>query len=117
MTASQLGRKEQEIMTFLRRRIFDPILQSIDSSERLKQGVRYTIMRITSADVSHMSAPQWAVVNEYRALMPSATVALRQHKISWKRDARVTLPPVFSVAVTQRVEPFTLRREYAAPTL
>ena len=74
-------------------------------------------LMITSADVSHMSAAQWTVVNEYRALMPDATVALRQHKISWKRDPRVTLPPVFSVAVTQRVEPFTLRREYAAPTL
>jgi hypothetical protein len=72
-------------------------------------------LMITSADVSHMTAAQWALVNEYRALMPDATVTLRQHKISWKRDSRVTLPPVFSVAVTQRVEPFTLRREYAVP--
>jgi hypothetical protein len=72
---------------------------------------------VTSSDVSHMTAPQWALVNEYRALMPDATVTLRQHKICWKRDSRVMLPPVFSVAVTQRVEPFTLRREYAVRSL
>ena len=72
---------------------------------------------ISSNDVSHMTAEQWALISEYRALVPGATVALRQHKISWKRDSRVTLPPVFSVAVTQRVEPFTLRREYAVPAL
>ena len=72
---------------------------------------------ISSTDVSHMTAGQWALMNEYRALVPGGTVALRQHKISWKRDSRVTLPPVFSMAVTQRVEPFTLRREYAVATL
>lgn len=72
---------------------------------------------VASTDVSHMTAAQWTLVNEYRALMPGATVALRQHKISWKRDPRVTLPPVYSVAVTRRVEPFTLRREYAVPAV
>jgi hypothetical protein len=72
---------------------------------------------ISSTDVSQMTAGQWALINEFRALLPGATVALRQHKISWRRDSRVALPPVFSVAVTQRVEPFTLRREYAVPAL
>jgi hypothetical protein len=71
---------------------------------------------ISSTYVSHMTAAQWALVSEYRGLLPDAAVVLRQHKISWKRDPRVALPPVFSVAVTQRVEPFTLRREYAVPT-
>jgi hypothetical protein len=49
--------------------------------------------------------------------MPEATVILRQHRIAWRRDPRITLPPVFSVAVTQRVEPFTLRREHAVSGL
>lgn len=74
-------------------------------------------LTISSSDVSHMTAGQWALVNEYRRLLPDATVTLRQHKIGWKRDPRVTLPPVFSIAVTQRVEPFTLRREYAVSAL
>ena len=54
-------------------------------------------------------------MNEFRALVPDATVTLRMHKIAWKRDPRISLPPVFGVLTTLRVEPFTLRREYAAP--
>ena len=49
-----------------------------------------------------------------RSLLPDATVTLRAHKIAWRRDPGQALPPVFGVLVTQRVEPFTLRREYAA---
>jgi hypothetical protein len=41
----------------------------------------------SSTDVSHMTAAQWALVNEYRRLLPDATVTLRQHKIGWKRPA------------------------------
>ena len=68
---------------------------------------------VTSADVAHMTAAQFAVVQDLKALMPDATVTLRMHKIAWKQDPRVSLPPVFGVLVTQRVEPFTFRREYA----
>lgn len=46
MKTGELGRKEQEIMDFLHERIFDAILQSPLASEKLKQGVRYTIMRM-----------------------------------------------------------------------
>jgi hypothetical protein len=35
--------KEQEIMAFLHRTVFDPILDSSRASAKLKQGVRYTI--------------------------------------------------------------------------
>lgn len=69
---------------------------------------------ITSSDVQHMTAAHWALVNEYRTLLPDATVVMRIHKIAWKRDPRVALPPIFGVLVTQRVDPFTLRREYEA---
>lgn len=67
---------------------------------------------VASSDVSQMTARQFAVVQEVKGLMPSATVTLRMHKIAWKRDPRVSLPPLFGVLVTQRVEPFTFRREY-----
>lgn len=56
MTTQQLGRKEQEIMTFLHRRIFEPILASPQASEALKQGVRYTIMRMEQRDAT---GPRW----------------------------------------------------------
>jgi hypothetical protein len=72
---------------------------------------------VTSVNGQQMTAAQWATVQEFRQLLPDATVTLRVHTIAWKRDMRVSLPPVFGVLVTQRVDPFTLRREYAAPGL
>lgn len=60
MTTGQLGRKEQEIVSFLQQRIFDPILQSPDASEKLKQGVRYTIMRMEQRDAAGMVHYYWS---------------------------------------------------------
>ena len=71
-------------------------------------------LTVVSTDVTQMTAAQWALVNGFKALLPEATVTLRQHKIAWKRDQRVALPLVFGILVTQRVSLFTLRREYAA---
>lgn len=70
---------------------------------------------VTSTNGQQMTAAQWAAVQEVRGLLPDATVTLRVHKIVWKRDLRISVPPVFGVLVTQRVGPFTLRREYMAP--
>jgi len=70
---------------------------------------------VTSANGEKMTAAQWALVQEFQPLLPDATVTLRMHKLAWKRDMQIALPPVFGVLVTQRVGPFTLRREYAAP--
>jgi hypothetical protein len=69
---------------------------------------------VTSTNVDRMTAAQWALVNDVRALVPDATVTLRAHKIGWKRDPRIAVGPVFGVLVTSRVGPFTVRREYAA---
>jgi hypothetical protein len=69
---------------------------------------------VTSANVDRMSAAQFALVQQVKRLMPDATVVLRSHKLAWKRDPQVMLPPMFGVLVTQRVGPFTLRREYVA---
>jgi hypothetical protein len=70
---------------------------------------------VTSADAEAMTAAQWAVVNEFRALLPEATVVVRVHKVTWKYDTDLGLPPAYGVLVTQRVGPFTLRREYESP--
>jgi len=69
---------------------------------------------VTSANVDRMSAAQFALIQEVKRLVPEATVVLRSHKLAWKRDSQVTLPATFGVLVTQRVGPFTLRREYVA---
>jgi hypothetical protein len=69
---------------------------------------------VSSANVERMTAAQFALVQEVRRLMPDGTVTLRVHKLAWKRDPHVALPPLFGVLVTQRGGAFTLRREYAA---
>lgn len=69
---------------------------------------------VTSANVDRMTAAQFALVQQVKQLMPDATVVLRNHKLAWKRDHRIVLAPFYGVLVTQRVGPFTLRREYAA---
>jgi len=58
----QLGRKESEIMNFLHARIFDPILQSPQASEKLKQGVRGTIMRMEQRDAAGMVQYYWSAI-------------------------------------------------------
>src|SRR5215471_4644403 len=56
------GRKEREIMDFLHRRVFDPILQSPVASEKLKQGVRFTIMRMEQRDAEGMVQYYWSAI-------------------------------------------------------
>lgn len=57
-----LGAKEQEIMDFLSDRIFGPILASPNASEGLKQGIRYTIMRMERRDAVGMVSYYWAAM-------------------------------------------------------
>ena len=57
-----LGSKEQQIMRFLHERVFDPILQSGTASEKLKQGVRYTIMRLEERDAAGMIQYYWSAI-------------------------------------------------------
>ncbi len=62
MNTKQLGQKEQEIMAFLDQRIFDKILQSATASEKLKQGVRGTIMRMEQRDAAGMIQYYWSAI-------------------------------------------------------
>jgi hypothetical protein len=62
VSSEQLGRKEQEIMDFLHRRVFEPILQSGTASEKLLQGVRYTIMRKERLDAAGMVQYYWSAI-------------------------------------------------------
>jgi hypothetical protein len=96
-----------------------------DGVERLQQHLRevrqhsdVVVTRedlvVTSADAREMTAAQWAMVQEIRALLPEAIVTLRIHKLAWKRDAQAPLLTVFGILVTSTMGPFTVRREYAA---
>ncbi|MBR0807641.1 hypothetical protein JQ636_29210 [Bradyrhizobium japonicum] len=57
-----LGAKEQQIMSFLHERIFDPILSSSTASAKLKQGIRYTIMRLEERDAAGMIQYYWSAI-------------------------------------------------------
>lgn len=57
-----LGPKEQEIMRFLRKRIFDPILSAPHASASLKQGVRLTITRMEQREAAGMIQYYWSAI-------------------------------------------------------
>ncbi|NIT59786.1 MAG: hypothetical protein GWN00_27270 [Aliifodinibius sp.] len=54
--------KEAEIMQFLSANVFDPILTSPSASNTLKQGVRYTIMRLEQRDARGMIHYYWSAI-------------------------------------------------------
>jgi hypothetical protein len=56
------GPREREIIAFLRERVFDPILVSREASAELKQGVRYTIMRLEERDAAGMVQYYWSAI-------------------------------------------------------
>jgi len=49
-------------MDFLHQHVFDEILQSATASEKLKQGVRYTIMRMEQRDAAGMVQYYWSAI-------------------------------------------------------
>jgi hypothetical protein len=54
--------KEDELMTFLHDNVFNPILTSATASEKLKQGARYTIMRMNERDALGMVTYFWSAI-------------------------------------------------------
>lgn len=54
--------KDQEIMDFLHREVFDPILNSPNASESVKQGARYTIMRLNERDARGKIHYYWSAL-------------------------------------------------------
>ena len=54
--------KKQEIMSYLRENIFNPILNSPDATDALKRGIRLTIMRMEERDSIGIVHYYWAAV-------------------------------------------------------
>jgi hypothetical protein len=71
--------------------------------------------QITSVTAEHANASQWALRQELEQLFPDATLTLRLHRLAWARDPKAPMVTQFTVLVTRRVGPFTLRREYLVP--
>jgi hypothetical protein len=66
---------------------------------------------VSNTDAETMTAAQWAAITEIRAILPDAIAVLRLHNVSWKKDRTIAVP-CFGILVTQRVGPFTVRREF-----
>lgn len=88
--------------------------------QRLPQYADATItadaLMVTSANAVKATQTQWAVVQDIQALKPDATVTLRVHKVGWKEHPDAPTVVIMSVLVTCKHGPFTLRREYEAPS-
>lgn len=54
--------KAAEILAFLHEQVFAPILDSKSASQKLKQGVRYTIMRLQERDAKGMISYYWSAI-------------------------------------------------------
>jgi hypothetical protein len=67
------------------------------------------------ADATAASAGQWSIIQQLQARLPDADVTLREHRLSWRRDATLPGLAVHGVLVTRQVGPFILRREFAVP--
>jgi hypothetical protein len=72
-------------------------------------------LKVVTAEATTVNRSQWEVLEDLRAALPSATVRLRAHRLTWRRDPTIQGVTVYSVTVTQKEGLFTLRREYAAP--
>ncbi len=64
--------KKQEIMAFLHEHVFDPVLESPVASNRLKQGVRSTIMRMNQRDSAGMVLYFWSAISGTERSLPFA---------------------------------------------
>jgi hypothetical protein len=73
-------------------------------------------LAVASINAVKATRDQWALVQELQAAKPDATVTLRIHRLSWKHDPAAPTLTVFGVLVTCKVGPFTVRREYLAPS-
>jgi hypothetical protein len=70
---------------------------------------------VTSKDVNHATAAQWALMQRLSGAVPDSTVTLRMHRLAWKHDANAPTLTVYGALVTRKMGPFTFRREYVAP--
>lgn len=66
------GTKESQVMAFLHDHVFDPVLQSSTASEKLKQGIRLTIIRMNQRDARGMVSYYWAAMHGTDRSIPFA---------------------------------------------
>jgi predicted glycosyl hydrolase (DUF1957 family) len=61
-TSTRATQKKVEVLGFLHEHVFAPILNSQASSETLKRGVRYTIVRMNERDAAGIVGYYWSAI-------------------------------------------------------
>lgn len=64
--------------------------------------------------VRTMTKDQWSLVQQVKALVPDAHVALHLREFIWRRDPGVPRLTQLTLVVTRKIGPVLLRREYLA---
>jgi hypothetical protein len=54
-----MGKKELELLNYLKQKVFNPILTSDSASFKLKQGVRHTVNTMRKLDAKGMLSYYW----------------------------------------------------------
>jgi len=86
--ANQMDPKKEELMAFLNEHVFEPILNSQVASEKLKKGIRYTIMRMNERDAAGCRQYYWsAIIGTDRSINFAA--AMRDEGFTRFEDAEV----------------------------
>lgn len=67
---------------------------------------------VVSSNAVKATAEQWDVVQHTQKAVPGATVTLRTHRLVWRSQQQAPALTLFGVLVTDKLGPFTLRREY-----
>ena len=61
--------KEDELMDFLHKRVFDPVLESKNASPSIKSGVNQTIARMNRLSAEKMVHFYWAAITGENGMM------------------------------------------------
>jgi hypothetical protein len=64
--------------------------------------------------VRTMTKDQWSLLQQVKALVPDAHVALHLREFIWRRDPGVPRLTQLTLVVTRKIGPVLLRREYLA---
>ena len=81
---------------------------------------QYAEAVVTKAELGHSfedakasTGGQWARAHEIQRVLPHATVIVRFHRLSWRKDLRAPSLTRYGVVAVHTLGPLTLRREYA----
>jgi hypothetical protein len=88
----------------------------------LRQFPQYADAVVTDIDLAvdggkapSATSAQWALLQDIQAAVPDASVTLHVRDFIWKRDRKAPKLRHFTVLVTTKVGPVSLRREYLGP--